>query len=262
MTEKAGQHDYWDRHAGTSNLPDGEQLTATGWPDEIAFYLTPEQDYAYDAMRPLEGRHILELGCGVGVNAINLGCEGASVFALDASHERLKVLADVVSDLGRPARVFPVCATAENLPFREGAFDAVYTKSSLIHTDLETAMTECRRVLRAGGRGVFCEPTTSNPFVWLYRRFLGPKEWKSITRYFSRREERVFTAVFGNLSFASFFFISFLAFYWQFGRRHLKRFRRWLAFFHPIDRFLFAICPPLKRLAWFRVYVVKKREAD
>jgi len=250
---------YWDRHVSASNLPGDEALTPEAWPDEIAFYLTPEQEFAHREMGPLPSRRIVEIGCGVGVHAIYLAREGAWVAAVDTSLQRLNVLREVAAKMGLSGQVHAVCSRAENLPFREGALDAAYTKASLIHTDLSVALAECRRVLRPGGRGVFCEPTASNPFARLYRRFCAPAEWRTITRYFSRAEEKTVAEVFGNLRFGNFYLFGFLAFYWQFGKRRLKRFKRWLGILHALDRALFAMCPPLRRLAWFRVYVVEKR---
>jgi ubiquinone/menaquinone biosynthesis C-methylase UbiE len=250
---------YWDRHVSASNLPGDAALTAATWPEQIAFYLTPEQEFAHRALGPLESRRVIEIGCGVGVHAIYMARRGARVAAVDASLERLKVLRDVAAEMGLRAHVHPVCARAESLPFRADSFDAAYSKASLIHTDLPAALGECRRVLCPAGRGVFCEPTTSNPFARLYRRLCGPREWRVITRYFSRAEESIMKDTFGNFRAESFYLWAFLAFYWQFGRRNLKRFRRWLGFLCGFDRALFALCPPLKRLAWFRVYVVEKK---
>ena len=153
---------YWDRHVSASNLPGDEALTPETWPEEIAFYLTPEQEFAHREMGPLPSRHIAEIGCGVGVHAIYLAREGAWVAAVDPSVQRLKVLKGVAARMGLNGRIHPICARAERLPFREGALDAAYTKASLIHTDLSAALGECRRVLRPGGRGVFCEPTASS----------------------------------------------------------------------------------------------------
>lgn len=250
---------YWDRHVAASNLPGDRPLTTESWPEEIAFYMTPEQEFAYRALGRLRSRRVIEIGCGVGVNAINLAHRGAWVVAIDPSQQRLEVLRKVATEMHLSALLHPVRASAEHLPFRSDSFDAAYTKATLIHTDLPEALSECRRVLRPSGRGIFCEPTAYNPFARFYRRFFGPSEWRALARYFSRAEERVVAETFGNLRAESFYLSAFLAFYWQFGRRRLKRFKRWLGALHSLDRALFAVCPPLRRLAWFRVYVVEKR---
>jgi len=250
---------YWDHHVTASNLPGDQRLTAQNWSEEIAFYLTPEQEFAHRVLGPLESRRVVEIGCGVGVNAIYLAQQGAWVAAVDPSLPRLEVLRRVAAEKSVETRVRVVCARAERLPFRSDSFDAAYTKATLIHTDLPAALRECHHVLRSGGRGVFCEPTTSNPFARLYRRLWAPNDWRTLARYFSHNEEKMVADVFRNLRCESFYLLAFLAFYWQFGRRRLKRFRRWLGVLHSVDRALFAICPPLRRLAWFRVYVVEKQ---
>jgi ubiquinone/menaquinone biosynthesis C-methylase UbiE len=249
---------YWDNHVAPSNLPEGTPLTVESWREEIDFYLTPEQQFAHAALGAIEGLRVLEIGSGVGVHAVWLAQQRARVLALDTSLARLSVLRDVAAQVGTGDRVFPVCARAEQLPFRSDRIDALYTKATLIHTELDRAMAEGRRVLAPSGVGVFCEPTTSNPFAWLYRRLLGPAEWRTITRYFSRQEEQLVAETFGRVEQQSFYFLAFGAFYWQFGRRRLRRFQRWLRVLHAVDRLLFAVCPPLRRLAWFRVYVVRR----
>jgi SAM-dependent methyltransferase len=254
-------HEYWDRHTAPTNLPGDEGLTVDRFPEELAFYLTPEQEFAYEAVGGFKGRRILEIGAGVGVNALHMAAQGARVVAVDMSRTRLAILKRVAGEMGLEGKVWPVCARAEQLPLREGVADAAYSKSSLIHTDLPAALGEIRRALREEGRGVFCEPTTSNPFVWLYRRFLGPQEWRSITHYFGRREERALAEAFGGVRAGDFYFTAFVAFYWQFARRRLARFRRWLAALNAVDKLLFRLIPPLRRLAWFRVYVVTKSKA-
>ena len=54
---------------------------------------------------------------------------------------------------------------AEQMPFRDGSFDAVYGSSILHHLDLDAALAEVHRVLRPGGRMAFAEPNILNPQV-------------------------------------------------------------------------------------------------
>jgi SAM-dependent methyltransferase len=63
-------------------------------------------------------------------------------------------------------------ADAEDLPFADGSFDAVWGCAILHHLDLRRAGAELRRVLRPGGVAVFCEPWGGNPLLELARRHL------------------------------------------------------------------------------------------
>ncbi len=54
---------------------------------------------------------------------------------------------------------------AEQMPFRDGSFDAVYGSSILHHLNIDAALAEVHRVLRPGGRIVFAEPNILNPQV-------------------------------------------------------------------------------------------------
>ena len=87
---------------------------------------------------------VLDVGCGAGQTLI--ACFG----------DRRAVGVDIAMDalrLGRTLtdRVSFVCAAAENLPFADGAFDAVIARVSLPYSDLGRSLREIRRLLKPGG---------------------------------------------------------------------------------------------------------------
>src|SRR5207248_1688260 len=63
------------------------------------------------------------------------------------------------------ARVQFLAADAERLPFADSSFDGIWGNAILHHLDLGRAASEIRRVLRVGGRAVFCEPWGENPVL-------------------------------------------------------------------------------------------------
>ena len=94
------------------------------------------------SLEPLEGRRVLDLGCGKGRFSTRLGAAGARVVGLDLS---AAMLAEAKS-LDR------VRASARRLPFSGESFDAVVAVEVFEHlTALRTVLEESRRVLMPGG---------------------------------------------------------------------------------------------------------------
>jgi ubiquinone/menaquinone biosynthesis C-methylase UbiE len=95
------------------------------------------------SLGPLEGRRVLDLGCGKGRFAAHLTRLGAVVVGLDLS----------ASMLARAIGLDRVRASAKRLPFADGTFDAVVAIEVIEHVGAVGAvLDEARRVLKAGGR--------------------------------------------------------------------------------------------------------------
>lgn len=261
MSNQKYQRKYWSENLDSRNLGGEFSRKRFDLREETAFYFSPEQEYAVKQLwgdDGLSGKRILEIGCGMGVFALFLARQEAEVFVVDLSLERLKFLKRQAEKIGVGNRIRIVCGAAENLPFAPETFDALYTKSVLIHTDIDPASRELFRVLKKGGTGVFVEPLKSNPFAWLYRTRLGPKEWKTITNYFDKDRIRRLTKPFGKVRIKYFYLFSFGAFFFQFAIRSVKAFQLLVRFLNELDKVLFRIFPFLKRLAWFAVIHAKK----
>lgn len=258
--ERPDQKDYWNENLDPQNLGGEFQASQYNYDDELAFYLTPDQNWALDKFAPLARKRVLDVGAGIGTNAMYMASQGATVLAIDIAHDRLQSLRAVSRRvLGDNARqIIAVKCAAEALPFRDGVFDHAYSKSVIIHTRIPEATAEIARTLRNGGTGVFVEPMTRNPFVNLYRKTLAPKIWQTITRYFTQREIDELSAPFGQPTVGHFYFLGFLAFAFQFGVRMPGLFRVALPVFQAVDSVLFSIIPPLRKFAWFATIHVQK----
>ena len=99
----------------------------------------------YDALPPLDGVRLLELGCGTGIATAPLVERSAQVVATDLGP---RMLARVALRAPAAARVV---ARAEALPLRDGSFDAVCGAQMWHWVDLAPATAEVARVLRPGG---------------------------------------------------------------------------------------------------------------
>jgi SAM-dependent methyltransferase len=108
------------------------------------------------------GKRALELGCGTGIFLSQVTSSGARIHGLDLSAD---LLGRARTRLSGAANVWLERGNAEQTPYRDGSFDAVYGSSVLHHLDLERALAEAFRVLRSGGRITFAEPNAMNPQV-------------------------------------------------------------------------------------------------
>ena len=103
-------------------------------------------EVALDAVREAAPERVLEVGCGWGWFAERVASElGAEVVAIDQSPR----MVELARARGVDARV----ADVQELPFAPGEFDVAVANWMLYHVrDLDRALAELARVLRAGGR--------------------------------------------------------------------------------------------------------------
>ncbi|MFF5784658.1 class I SAM-dependent methyltransferase [Streptomyces sp. NPDC012693] len=115
--------------------------------------------HVLDAAGPLTGRHLLEVGCGLGV-----GCALAvreyrpeHVTGMDIHPQQLDRARNANAALldASPPRLRFVRGAAEGMPFDDAAFDRVHSVEAAQHfDDLAAFARETARVLRPGGRVV------------------------------------------------------------------------------------------------------------
>ena len=125
---------------------------------------------AFERLGSVEGKRVLDYGCGHGMASVVLARRGAIVTGFDLSggyveEARRRAAANEVE-------VSFVQADAETLPFEDASFDAVWGCAILHHLDLQKAGRELCRVLKPGGNAVFCEPWGGNPVLEFGRRHL------------------------------------------------------------------------------------------
>ena len=100
----------------------------------------------------------LEVGTGTGLNFRYYPSEGRGI-ATELSFEMLRIAAERV----RPPKISLVQSDAEDLPFENGVFDAVFSTLVLCSVNSpEKALAEMRRVVRPGGIIVLLEHVRPN----------------------------------------------------------------------------------------------------
>lgn len=105
----------------------------------------------------LEGKRILDIGCGVGAFVRRLREFTDRVHGIDIDREGVTIGAEELPNLG--------LAVGEHLPFRDSSFDVIFLHEVLEHVDDDLAtMKEARRVLAPGGTVVIFVPNRLYPF--------------------------------------------------------------------------------------------------
>ncbi|HET7473155.1 MAG TPA: class I SAM-dependent methyltransferase [Candidatus Limnocylindrales bacterium] len=163
----------WDAHAHAS-LPRLEDLRAIPPGTTFRTYTTGRLllDGMADFLGDLDGREVLEYGCGLGELTIVLARSGARVTAFDLSSASVDVSRRRAEREGVADRVSFLVAAGESLPFPDGSFDLAVGKAVLHHLEPAAAARELVRVLRPGGRAAFSEPLGMNPLLVFARAHL------------------------------------------------------------------------------------------
>lgn len=125
---------------------------------------------AFAQLGNVRGKNILDFGCGHGMASVVLARQGAHVTAFDLSLDYLR-------EARTRAKVNQVdvqflLANGEHLPFADESFDGIWGNAILHHLDLHQAGRELHRILKPGGKAVFCEPWGGNPILHWARKYL------------------------------------------------------------------------------------------
>lgn len=144
----------------------------------------PMRKAGLDLLKPSAGESILEIGFGTGHTMVSLakavGPKGR-VFGLDLSDQMVKLAKGHLAKAGALDRARIRCGDATQLPYVAGAMHAAFMSFTLELFDtpeIPKVLTECRRVLRPGGRIVVVGMSKAGPldplinvFEWTHRHF-------------------------------------------------------------------------------------------
>jgi SAM-dependent methyltransferase len=110
-----------------------------------------------DALGPVDGLEVLEVGCGRGDLSLELVARGARLTAIDVSPAMLDLARRRAERFASGAEPRFLVAPVERTGLPDAAFDRVVGKWVLHHADVRLAAPELARVLRPEGRGAFFE---------------------------------------------------------------------------------------------------------
>lgn len=139
---------------------------------DIHRYLNPAQDtpfaleYAFHLMGNVEGKTVLDLGCGSGESIPALHARGARVLGVDLSPDLIQLAKGRLDVYGISTATLKL-GSAYETGVPTASVDVVFCMSLLHHLHIPRALREIRRVLRPGGYVVVKEPIR---FLRLYDR--------------------------------------------------------------------------------------------
>jgi ubiquinone/menaquinone biosynthesis C-methylase UbiE len=118
----------------------------------------------------LSGKHLLEIGCGMGFDSLEFLKRGVRVTATDLTENAVRLARRHFEVAG----VRPEAVQVENalsLSFPDETFDAVWANGVLHATgDTRRAIAEARRVLRTGGRAIISHFYRRPSWMWTLHR--------------------------------------------------------------------------------------------
>ena len=165
--------DFWNRNVCQAGLPDSEVGTREFF-DEVE---TIRYRYHYH-LQPLfrkiretvgENGRLLEVGCGMGTDLIQLARMGIQTTGVDLTESGIEMAKGRFELYGLEAELR--VADAENLPFEDETFDVVYSFGVLHHTpDTKKAISETQRVLEPGGKAfimLYYKPSLNYLAHWI-----------------------------------------------------------------------------------------------
>ena len=126
-----------------------------------------------EAVTPIAGRRVLDLGCGAGTLSIHLGDAGAAhVTGIDISPASIGFARERAHRFRRDAPLQFLIAEAESTGLPDESFDIVAGRYVLHHLDFPAAVAELHRLLRPGGTAAFIETSALNPLLLAAREHI------------------------------------------------------------------------------------------
>ncbi|MDM8548999.1 class I SAM-dependent methyltransferase [Desulfobacterales bacterium HSG2] len=118
----------------------------------------------------IEGKKILDLGCGFGEQSLTFLKRGAIVYGIDISPNYIDHATQQALTAGFLKDDFSFkVMDAHTLEFENDTFDIVIGYGILHHLDYKITLGEVHRVLKPGGRALFQECLADNPLLKLFR---------------------------------------------------------------------------------------------
>ncbi|NOT55539.1 MAG: class I SAM-dependent methyltransferase [Deltaproteobacteria bacterium] len=244
------ERQFHDEKAASAHNSDQRNFYSAGGVDSIwrAYWA---------ALGDIQGKSVLDFGCGEGWSTLAYARNGAAVYSFDISSESVRNLIHDATRAGVASCIHPAVMAAEALGYPDEAFDLVLGVSILHHVDLDCVGAEIARVLKPGGRALFIEPLSHNWLLQLFR-WLTPARRTPTEQPMSVEQIQQFGKHFGEARFQGHALLSTFSqgLLWATGSKWI--FLKSLLVTEAIDQWLLRFLPFLQRYCWSAIIEVRK----
>ena len=166
------EREFFDRQSQAADLHPVPPETLRRYGTLRRRYFSPE--YRYRVVGDLEGKRVLEVGCGEGENSAVLAKLGAHVTGIDISQGAIDTALERCRVNGVADRVEFVCSPIELADFAPGSFDVVWGEAILHHLlgDLDMVLSRLTTWAKPDGTILFAEPVALSPALRALRRMV------------------------------------------------------------------------------------------
>ena len=194
---------YWNEFVNDIEVTDFAEGSSEFF-DALERYRYDKIDYlkSYVDFPRYEGKKVLEIGCGAGIDLMQFARAGADVSARDLTENAVRLTRANLAREGYSGDIQQ--GNAEALDFPDETFDVVYSHGVLHHTvNTEKSIAEVHRVLKPGGEAVIMLYNRNSWFnfvSWLSRTNVEhAKKDAPIIRKYSTSECRKLFSAFRNV---------------------------------------------------------------
>lgn len=155
---------YWDEHIHDLSITT-HKMGTPGFFQQLDEYRYEKLNYLPRLVdfSSYQGKNLLEVGSGTGIDLVRFAREGANVTGIDLSKTAIDLARTNFMQNGVNADLFVM--NGECMQFPDNMFDVVYAHGVLQYTaDTEKMIAEIHRVLRPGGEVIMM---VYNKYSWL-----------------------------------------------------------------------------------------------
>ena len=229
-----------------------------------------ENHFILERLGCLQGKRVLDIGCGLGESSITFALRGATVTATDISPRMVAFTQELAAK--NEVKVEGKVGAAEVLTLEDASFDVIYAANMIHHLADKTVFLD--RIQRwLAPTGLFCswDPVKYNPIINVYRKLatdvrtedeepLGLGDLQLLSQHFSKVEHHHFWLLSLSL-FLKYFLIDRVSpnedRYWKRIYKETDRSLWWWKPLNRADEFLLRI-PGLRWLSWNVVFLAQK----